>query len=106
MNFEPPSAEIYTVVPSVNGKSEALVGISWTEGSGKYKLSKVVNLAPRFILNNKMGRSIKFRLHKLHQDLNGIVPELAPGEKTSLIYFRPGDERLLTFAYPGLDARW
>ena len=93
-------------MPSPTHKSEALVGLSWVEGTGKYKLSKVVTLTPRFIVYNKMHRGIKFRQHKLHYDVTGNVPELSPGEKKSIVYFRPSDERLLTFAYPGLDAQW
>lgn len=103
INLEPPSAEISAVMPSGNQKSEALVGLSWTEGGGKYKLSKVVTLAPRFIICNKLDRHIKFRQHT---DVTGSLSELAPGERRPVIQFRPSEERLLTFAYPGLDAQW
>lgn len=31
---------------------------------------------------------------------------LQPGQRTSIVTFRPEEESLLTFAYPGLNAKW
>ena len=44
----------------VNGKqTEMNVGISITEGEGKYKLSKVITIAPRYIFRNCLDESLE-----------------------------------------------
>ena len=80
---------------------EIHVGLSWTEGLGKYKLTKVVNLNPRFILVNCLNTNITFREHG-----GAGRGNVAPGEKSFMHFMRTSDEKLLTLAYPGLNARW
>ncbi|EJD47755.1 vacuolar protein sorting-associated protein vps13 [Auricularia subglabra TFB-10046 SS5] len=104
INFEAPGAEVGVSIPSsANRAAEFNLGLSWTEGVGKYKLSKVITLSPRFILKNMLDEVICFREH-------GMAPEeqnsLQPGQRRPLMTFRPEQERLLTFAYPGLNAKW
>ncbi len=82
---------------------EIHVGLSWTEGLGKYKLTKVITLAPRFIVVNNFSQPLAFREH-------GVAPRgrptIEPGEKRPLHFLRVGDEKLLTLAIPGLNAQW
>lgn len=85
-------------------KSEEMhVGLSWAEGLGKYKLSKVVTLAPRFIVKNMTSRPLSFREH-------GVPPQsgstLDPGGQAPMTTLRSGMDGLLTFAYSGLNAKW
>ena len=71
------------------GKDQCvLVGVSWVLGLRKYKLCKVVTLAPRFTLVNNLARRLCFREH-------GGEP---PGNeaKTPLLFMRPRDEKMLT----------
>lgn len=79
------------------------MGVSWTEGLGKYKLSKVITLAPRFLVKNCLLEPIVFREH-------GVAPKdrsvLEPGQRTPLQNMRAAQERLLTIAFPGLNAQW
>jgi len=80
---------------------EIHVGLSWTEALGKYKLTKVITLNPRFILVNRLNTAIKFREH------GGISRgTVAPGDKSFMHFMRTNDQKLLTLAYPGLNARW
>jgi len=92
------------VVPSLTQKAEEYhVGLSWTEGLGKYKLTKVITLAPRFIIKNNLPDPIYFREH-------GAAPRgrpiLKPGESCPLQIMRVSQEKLLTIAYPGLNSQW
>lgn len=80
-----------------------LVGVSWGLGLGKYKLCKVVTLAPRFILINNLPRKLCFREHGAEPPSNST---LEPKAQTSLLLMRPRDEKLITITYPGLNAQW
>lgn len=102
--MEAVSAESALIIPNAQNKGEEVhVGLSWAEGSGKYKLSKVITLAPRFILISKLSTAISFREH-------GAAPreryKLEPNEWCPLHLFRIGQNRLLTFANPGVNAVW
>ncbi|CAE6413624.1 unnamed protein product [Rhizoctonia solani] len=102
VNFESLRTETEIVMRA--SKSEDIhVGISWAEGLGKYKLSKVVTLAPRFIVKNMTSRQLSFREH-------GVPPQsgstLDPGGQSQLMHLRTGMDGLLTFAYAGLNAKW
>lgn len=103
MRFDAPSAETAMVIPHTSQKSEIHVGLSWSEGTGKYKLSKVIELTPRFFVYNKLPQPVCFR--ELGAAPSGRS-ELNPGERAPLQFMRIEDRRLLTVAYPGLDAQW
>ena len=91
-------------MPHQSQRSEEIhVGLSWTEGLGKYKLTKVITLSPRFILRNNSSSPFAFREH-------GNVPRgraiLEPGERTPLHFLRMGDVKMLTVAFTGSNAQW
>ncbi|KAF5355629.1 hypothetical protein D9756_003767 [Leucocoprinus leucothites] len=104
VSFEAPSAESELVLPSVKQKADELhLGLSWNEGSGKFKLTKIITLTPRFLIKNTLGEAITFREH-------GNVPRdrqvLQPGERQAFMALRKSAEKLLTLAFPGLNAQW
>jgi vacuolar protein sorting-associated protein 13A/C len=104
LSFEAPAAETRLVLPSQTQKSEELhIGLSWTEGLGKYKLTKVITLAPRFLIKNNLSEAISFREH-------GVPPRdgsvIGPGQRCPMYITRVGKEKLLTMAYAGLNAQW
>ncbi|KAH8120322.1 vacuolar protein sorting-associated protein vps13 [Phellopilus nigrolimitatus] len=102
IRFDAPSAEMAMVVPHRSQKSEINVGLSWSEGTGKYKLSKVIELTLRFCVYNKLSQAVLFREV-------GAPPgraELLSGERSSLQFMRTDERKLLTVAYPGLNALW
>ncbi|OSD03423.1 vacuolar protein sorting-associated protein 13 [Trametes coccinea BRFM310] len=104
ISLDAPTAETRLVIPHQTQKTEEIhVGLSWTEGLGKYKLTKVITLAPRFIIKNKFSQPLAFREH-------GVAPRgratIDPGEKRPLHFLRIGEEKLLTIAMPGLNAQW
>jgi vacuolar protein sorting-associated protein 13A/C len=92
------------VLASQAQQSEEIhIGLSWEEGSGKYKLSKVITLSPRFLVKNNLLEPISFREH-------GVAPRgrstIDPGERVPLHLLRSTPEKLLTVAFPGLNAQW
>ncbi|QRV76706.1 vacuolar protein sorting-associated protein 13 [Ceratobasidium sp. AG-Ba] len=102
VNFESLRTET-EIVMRANKSEDFHFGLSWAEGLGKYKLSKVVTLAPRFIVKNMTHRQLSFREH-------GVPPQsgstLDPNGQTPLIALRSGMSGLLTFAYAELNAKW
>lgn len=93
------------VIPAQRQRDEELhLGVSWSEGLGKYKLTKIITITPRFLLKNLLPEPIAFREH-------GVAPRgekslIEPGQRCSFFTLRTGDEKLLTVAYPGLNAQW
>ena len=55
LSFDAIGSAFEAVLPHSSAKSEIHVGISVAEGEGKYKLTKVVTIAPRFIIKNKFS---------------------------------------------------
>lgn len=103
-SLEAPAAETALVVASQKKKSEEIhAGLSWSEGLGKYKLTKVITIAPRFLIKNNLSEALSFREH-------GVPPRdrsvIKPGERLPLQVIRAGEEKLLTVAYPGLNTQW
>jgi len=104
ISFEAPAAETELVVTSQRQKSDHIyTGLSWSEGLGKYKLSKVITLAPRFLIKNQLPETIALREH-------GVAPKdrslVESGDRCAFQVLRSGDEKLLTVAYPGLNTEW
>ena len=104
ISFEAPAAETELVVTSQLHKADRVyTGLSWSEGHGKYKLSKVITLAPRFLIKNQLPEAIVFREH-------GVAPKdrslVESGDRCIFQVLRSADEKLLTVAYPGLNTQW
>ncbi|KAG6900136.1 hypothetical protein C0993_002481 [Termitomyces sp. T159_Od127] len=104
ISVEAPAAETALVIRSQKQKSDEVhVGLTWSEGIGKYKLTKVITLAPRFMIKNNLSKAISFREH-------GAPPRdrplIEPGERRPVHVMRMAEEKLFTIAYPGLNAQW
>ncbi|TEB35046.1 hypothetical protein FA13DRAFT_1915662 [Coprinellus micaceus] len=104
ISLEAPSAETELVTATQkNSPDRYYMGVSWAEGQGKYKISKVITLSPRFLIRNHLPESISYREH-------GVIPRersvITPGDRGTLRVLRLQDEKLLTIAYPGLNAQW
>ncbi|CAE6488407.1 unnamed protein product [Rhizoctonia solani] len=102
VNFESLRTET-EIVMRASKNEDIHVGISWAEGLGKYKLSKVVTLAPRFIVKNMTSRQLSFREHGVQLQSGST---LDPNGQSQLMHLRTGMDGLLTFAYTGLNATW
>ena len=89
------------VLASANNKSEMHVGVDVTEGEGKYNLTKVVTLAPRFVLKNKIGDALHLREPGSLQ-----VMKLANNDLLPLYFMRPAPEKQLCLCFPGMNNQW
>jgi hypothetical protein len=102
ISLDAPAAETELTIVSGNTQ-EVHIGLSWTEGLGKYKCSKIITLAPRFFIKNGLDEAIVFREHGGSPTGRSTIE---PGQRATIFAMRPGFEKLLTFAFPGLDAQW
>ena len=89
------------VLPSANAKSELHVGISVAEGEGKYNLTKVVTVAPRFVLKNKLMEQINVR-----EPGSSNVMKLKHGELLPLHFLRQAPEKQLCLCFDGVNNQW
>ena len=89
------------VLPSSDSRSELHVGISVAEGEGKYKLTKVVTVAPRYILKNKIDEEINIR-----EPGSSNVMTMKPGDLLPLHFMRSTPEKQLCLCFPGLNNQW
>ena len=69
LSFQPAAADMQIVMPSPSEKSEYYVGLSYAEGLGKYKLTKVITLAPRFMLVNLFKHPLFVRQYGIQKSI-------------------------------------
>ncbi|KAF2036721.1 vacuolar protein sorting-associated protein 13 [Setomelanomma holmii] len=92
----------YTVaLPSVKSRSEMQLGVSIAEGEGKYNLTKVVSIAPRFIVKNKIKEELLIREPGQSDWMTLKDNELLP-----LRWLRQGGSPQLSLCYPGVNNQW
>jgi len=88
-------------LPSTNGKSEMNVGISVAEGEGKYNLTKVVTVAPRFVLKNKLKEQINIR-----EPGSSDVMKLKTGELLPVHFMKAAPQKQLCLCFDGVNNQW
>lgn len=91
------------VLPSSTKETELHIGISVDEGEGKYKMTKIVTLTPRFILKSKLPEAIQIR--EPSTGSNNIMT-LSPGELLPLHFLKASERKQLTLLFPGINNRW
>lgn len=100
-SFDAIGSTFDTVLQSSNSKSELHVGMSVAEGEGKYKLTKVVTVAPRFILKNKLKEEIHIR-----EPGSSNVMAMKHGDLLPLHFMRQAVEKQLYLCFPGPNNQW
>ena len=100
-SFEAIGSSTEVIFPSANKDAEMHVGITVEEGEGKYKLSKVVTLAPRFVVSNHTGQDLELR----EPDSSAVRP-LKDGELFPLHFLRMTHEKRLSLRLAGGDNEW
>ncbi|KKZ60828.1 hypothetical protein EMCG_04514 [[Emmonsia] crescens] len=100
-SFEAIGSTFETILPAANGKAEYHAGISVEEGEGKYKLTKVVTVAPRFILNNKLNEDLIAR-----EPGSSTVISLRTGDLVPLHFLRQAPQKQLCLCFPGVNNQW
>ena len=100
-SFDAIGSAFDVVLPSSTSKTEIHVGVSVTEGEGKYNLTKVVTVAPRFILKNKMQEEVDIRTPG-----SSNVMKLKPGDLQPLQFLRQAADKQLCLCFPGVNNQW
>ena len=89
------------VLNSAAKNKEIHLGITVKSGEGKYKMTKVVTLAPRFVLENKIGEEILVR----ESSSSGYMT-LEPGALQPLHFMQKSAVKQLCLCYSGVDNQW
>ncbi|KZF24832.1 vacuolar protein sorting-associated protein 13 [Xylona heveae TC161] len=100
-SFEAIGSTFDVALPSQTSKTEMHIGVSVDEGEGKYNLTKVVTLAPRFILKNKLNEDLNIR-----EPGSSEVMTISPGGLLPLRFLRQGVEKQLCLCFPGMNNQW
>ncbi|KAJ9257565.1 hypothetical protein DTO212C5_8850 [Paecilomyces variotii] len=100
-SFDAIGSTFEVVLPAGAGRSEFHAGVSVTEGEGKYKLTKVVTIAPRFILKNKLSEDLLVR-----EPGSSNVLAIKSGELIPLHFLRQVPEKQLCLCFPGVNNQW
>ncbi|ODO11680.1 hypothetical protein I350_00464 [Cryptococcus amylolentus CBS 6273] len=78
ISFEPVSADMQISLGNASGEKDNFVGLSYAEGTGKYKLTKVITIAPRFMVKNTYNRPIRVRQYGTRNEYPVGVNERIP----------------------------
>ncbi|KAI1654139.1 vacuolar protein sorting-associated protein 13 [Daldinia decipiens] len=89
------------VLPSSKKDSEIHVGVTVEPGEGKYKLTKVVTLAPRFVVKNKIGEELVIR-----EPTSPKTMTLNPGGLQPLHWLQRSATKQIALRFPGIDDQW
>ncbi|KAI1407326.1 vacuolar protein sorting-associated protein 13 [Hypoxylon sp. FL1857] len=89
------------VLPSSGGDSEIHAGMTVEPGEGKYKLTKVVTLAPRFVVKNKIGEELVIR-----EPTSSKTMTLKPGALQPLHWLQKSATKQIALKFPGIDHQW
>ena len=100
-SFEAIGSTYEVVLPDKADRSEFHSGVSVAEGEGKYKLTKVVTLAPRFVLKNKLSEDLLVR-----EPGSSNVMTIKSGELIPLHFLRQVAEKQLCLCFPGVNNQW
>lgn len=100
-SFDAIGSTTEVVLPTVNRNAEMHVGITVEAGEGKYKMTKVVTVAPRFIVKNKTGEEINIR-----EPGSSNIMALQPGALQPLHCLQKDQPKQLALCHPGMNNQW
>ena len=100
-SFDAIGSTFDAVLPATNSKSEMHVGISVAEGEGKYKLTKVVSVTPRFIIKNKIPEVMQVR-----EPGSSNIMKVEQGELLPLQFLRSVPEKQICLCFSGVNNQW
>lgn len=101
LSFEAIGSETEVVIPSASKNEEIHVGLTVEDGLGKFKLSKVVKLTPRYLVRNNLDEPINLR----EAGATDFVTA-EPRKRLPLHFLRVGASKQMTLAYPGMNNKW
>ncbi|GAM87826.1 hypothetical protein ANO11243_058540 [Dothideomycetidae sp. 11243] len=101
VSFDAIGSSTDVAFPAETGRAEMHCGLTVEEGEGKYKLTRVVTLAPRFVIKNKLGEDLNFR-----EPGSSDVTTLKPGDLHPLRFLKQTTGQQLCFCFPGVNNTW
>ncbi|KAK0532867.1 Vacuolar protein sorting-associated protein 13 [Tilletia horrida] len=101
ISFEAIGSETEIVIPSNTKNEEIHLGLTVEDGLGKFKLSKVVKLKPRYLVRNNLDEPINLR-----EAGAADIVTAEPDKRIPLHFLRVGASKQMTLAYPGLNNKW
>ncbi|KAI8072416.1 hypothetical protein BC940DRAFT_233832 [Gongronella butleri] len=101
LSFEAVRSANDVTMATTDHNEEYHVGIHVQEGTGKYKLTKIVTVTPRFILSNRTNAHIRYRETESRAD-----HEIPAHSRTPLYRLRRGDTKQLCIKLPGINHSW
>lgn len=100
-SFDAIGSVVDVILPSSSQNTEIHIGINVEPGEGKYKMTKVVTLAPRFVLNNQMDEEINVR-----EPGSSDMFTLKPRALEPLHFLQKTQVKQLSLCFPGVNNQW
>ena len=100
-SFDALGSSYEVVLPASSGRAEMHVGVDVSEGEGKYNVTKVVTVTPRFVLKNKIGEALELREPGSTNVLKVKNNDLLP-----LYFLRQLQDKQLCLCFPGANNQW
>jgi len=100
-SFDAVGSATEVVLQSTTRSSEIHLGVKVEEGEGKYKMTKVVTLAPRFVILNRMGEEVNIR-----EPSSSRLLALKPGALQPLHFLQRNPVKQICLCYPGVNNQW
>ena len=101
VSFDAIGAAVDVKLPAESGRTEMHAGLTVREGEGKYKLTKVVTITPRFVVKNKLAEEIQIR-----EPGSSEATMIKPGELHPLRFLKQSTGQQLCLCYPGVNNSW
>ena len=101
VSFDAIGAAVDVKLPAESGRSEMHAGLIVEEGEGKYKLTKVVTITPRYIVKNKLSEDIQIR-----EPGSSDATSLKTGELHPLRFLKQSTGQQLCLCFPGVNNSW
>ncbi|KAK2629859.1 hypothetical protein QTJ16_000679 [Diplocarpon rosae] len=100
-SFDAIGSTIDVILPSATKSTEIHIGITVEPGEGKYKMTKVVTLAPRFVIKNQMTEEINVRTPGSSE-----LMTIKPKELQPLHFLQKNVPKQLSLCFPGVNNQW
>lgn len=101
ISFDVIGSEFEATVLAASGDREAHLGLEVEDGLGRFKLSKVVKITPRYIVWNTLPEAIVLR-----EDSGSDSVSVASGERKPVYWFHINATRHAVLAFSGADQPW
>ncbi|WPH02225.1 vacuolar protein sorting-associated protein 13 [Acrodontium crateriforme] len=101
VSFDAIGATVDIKLPAESGRSEMHAGLTVEEGEGKYKLTKVVTITPRYLVKNKLAEEIQIR-----EPGSSEATTLKSGELYPLRFMKQSTGQQLCLCFPGVNNSW